>query len=374
MKILTIAVPTYNMERWLPAAIESCLWQSYQEIEVLIVNDGSTDASGEIADRYARLDSRVRHIRKPNGGHGSARQRGQDEAGGDFITWLDADDFLAPTFAEKMLQTAEKDHVDMVCGNAIVFSDKTFNTRRYFPHPAASGLAFSSSPDYWKSKVLWRWVFSLTFLRTGKDGGPFTHPDFRLGQDVCLMFEALPRVEAFSQCPDEVYFFRQDHKKTTSSLETKIDHQLAHFLSVKDILVPAGQIKPFVKYLNENYWRDIKAIAPRLASEPRWKERVMELGASLFAETDPVWFEASFLAPELKANEKLSGLASAFRSGDANAAHGIINNLARNAEPDVDKTTLFHTLRRRFKAFFHPTSRMTRRMLRELENRAASRM
>lgn len=98
------------------------------------------------------------------------------------------------------------------------------------------------------------------------------------------------------------------------------------------------------------------------------------LGTSLFAGTEPAWFEASFLAPELKANEKLSGLASAFRSRDADAVRGIIDGLARDAVPDVDKTSLFHTLRRRVKAFFHPASQMTRRMLRELENRAASRM
>ena len=77
MKTLTIAVPTYNMERWLPVTIESCLWQSHKSIEILIVNDGSTDASGEIADRYAKLDSRVRHIHKPNGGapEGAGRSR-----------------------------------------------------------------------------------------------------------------------------------------------------------------------------------------------------------------------------------------------------------------------------------------------------------
>lgn len=105
---------------------------------------------------------------------------------------------------------------------------------------------------------------------------------------------------------------------------------------------------------------------------PHWAG-TCELGTSLFAGTDPAWFEASFLAPELKANEKLSGLASAFRSGDADAVRGIIDGLASDAVPDVDKTSPFHTLRRQLKAFFHPTSRMTRHMLRELENRAASR-
>lgn len=373
MKTLTIAIPTYNMERWLPAAVESCLWQTHKDIEILIINDGSTDASGEIADHYAKVDSRVRHVRQPNGGLGSARQRGQDEATGDFITWLDADDFLAPTFAEKMLATAERDGVDMVCGNAIVFSDKTFNTRRYFPHPAASNLTFTTSPSYWKSKVVWRWIFSLAFLRTGQDGTPFSHPGYRLGQDVCFMFETLPRVKAFSQCSDEVYFFRQEHKKSYGSLETEINHQLAHFEAVKGILLPMGHIKPFVKYVNENYWRDIKAIAPRLPGEERWADRVLELGTALFRDTDPAWFEASFLAPELKANAELVPLASAFRAGDTATARKFIDGLARNAEPDVDKTSAFHTLRRRIKAFFHPVSRMTRSRLHDLERRAASR-
>lgn len=373
MKTLTIAIPTYNMERWLPAAVESCLWQTHKDIEILIINDGSTDASGEIADHYAKVDSRVRHVRQPNGGLGSARQRGQDEATGDFITWLDADDFLAPTFAEKMLATAERDGMDMVCGNAIVFSDKTFNTRRYFPHPAASNLTFTTSPSYWKSKVVWRWIFSLAFLRTGQDGAPFSHPGYRLGQDVCFMFETLPRVKAFSQCSDEVYFFRQEHKKSYGSLETEINHQLAHFEAVKGILLPMGHIKPFVKYVNENYWRDIKAIAPRLPGEERWADRVLELGTALFRDTDPTWFEASFLAPELKANAELVPLASAFRAGDTATARKFIDGLARNAEPDVDKTSAFHTLRRRIKAFFHPVSRMTRSRLHDLERRAASR-
>lgn len=64
MKTLTIATPTYNMERWLPAAIESCLWQSHNAVEILIINDGSTDASGEIADRYAKLrqQGRLHHM------------------------------------------------------------------------------------------------------------------------------------------------------------------------------------------------------------------------------------------------------------------------------------------------------------------------
>ena len=374
MSILSIAIPTYNMERWLPAAIESCLWQTHRDIEILVINDGSTDKSGEIADRYARLDSRVRHVRQFNQGLGKARQKGQDEAHGDFITWLDADDFLSPVFAERMLAQAEQDQVDMVCANAIVFSDRTCNTRRYFPHPAASRLSFDSSPEYWKSKVVWRWSFSLPFLRTGKNGGPFAHPSFRLGQDVCIMYDTLTRVDAFSQCADSLYFFRQEHKSAHASLETEIEHELAHFNAVKEILLPAGKVKPFVKYLNENYWRDIKNIAPRMTGpDSRWRERALQLGRELFQETSPEWFEGSFLAPELKPNRDLVPLASALRNGNMETAHAILERLSRRPSHAIDKGNAFHTIRRTVKAFFSPTSRRTRTFLRELRKRAERR-
>ncbi|MEG2004764.1 MAG: glycosyltransferase family 2 protein, partial [Bilophila sp.] len=318
MAVLSVVIPAYNMEQWLAPAIESCLYQTHRDVEVLVVNDGSTDKSGAIADRYAKLDSRVRHIYQTNAGSGAARQKGQDEATGDFITWLDADDFLAPHAAKVMLETAERDKVDLVCGNATVFSDKTFNTRHYFPHPAASRLNFADAPRYWKSKVLWRWIFSLPFLRTGKDGAPFTHASFKLGQDVCFMFEVLPRVEAFSQCRENVYFFRQEHKSAHSDIETCVEHELAHFIAVKQLLLghKTPQIKPLIKYLNENYWRDVKAFAPRLSPhvglyneknaipleqpENFWQTRALILGQELFDGLDPQWFSEEFLAPELK--------------------------------------------------------------------------
>ncbi|WP_462326522.1 glycosyltransferase family 2 protein, partial [Desulfobaculum sp.] len=129
---LSIVIPTYNMEKWLPVAVESCLAQTEPDIEVIIVNDGSSDASPQIADAYAASDDRVRVVHQENKGLGGARQAGQDAAQGEFITWLDADDFLHEKAAEDMLGVAYRDNVKMVCGNAVVFSDKTFNTRRYF--------------------------------------------------------------------------------------------------------------------------------------------------------------------------------------------------------------------------------------------------
>ncbi|MFW5489752.1 MAG: glycosyltransferase family 2 protein [Desulfovibrio sp.] len=369
---LSIIVPSYNMQPWLPAALESCLWQTRKDIEVIVVNDGSTDRTGEIADAYARADSRVKAIHQANQGSGKARQTGQDAANGEFLFWLDADDFLDADMARVMLETAERDKVDMVCGNAVVFSTTTFNTRRYFHHPAISRTTFAN-PRYWKSKVAWRWILRRSFV----EERAYAHPPYKLGQDVCFMFEMLAHVDSFSQCPDFVYYFRQDHKSAAATLETEIDHQIAHFLEAKRILLGAGQIKPLIKYLNENYFRDIKVITPKLSGpEDPWFIRCRELSLQIFKGLDPAWFEADFLAPELSVNEDFLPMAHDLIAQDAEA---VTNHMAAWHERglkkhSVDKDSGFHTLRRRIKALFNPMSRGARCRLRELEKRAAQRM
>ena len=387
MSVLSVVIPTYNMEQWLPVAIESCLAQTACDIEIIVLNDGSTDRSGDIAERYAREEGRVRHLFQSNAGLGAARQAGQRAAGGDFITWLDADDALAPEAARVMLDVAVRDNVPLVCGNATVFSDKTFNTRRYFPHAAASHLNFAGAPAYWKSKVVWRWIFSLPFLQTGRDGAPFPHPHFKLGQDVCFMYDVLTRAEAFSQCAANVYFFRQEHKSISSSPEVWVEHELAQFAAAREILLAPRHegrfIKPLIKYLNENYWRDIKRAAPMLLTPdgaPRstaaacLAQRVEELGLALFSGLDPAWFSQDFLAPELRAEPGLLPFAQAFMAGDRATARRIFAELARLSPRDIDKTRLFHTARRRFKALCSPRSREARRVIRYLEARARQRL
>lgn len=387
MPVLSVVIPTYDMEQWLPVAIESCLEQTHRDIEIIVLNDGSTDRSGDLAERYAREERRVRHLVQSNAGLGAARQAGQEAAGGDFITWLDADDALAPDAARTMLEAAARDGVPLVCGNATAFSDRTFNSRGYFPHPAASRLTFAAAPAYWKSKVVWRWIFSLPFLRTGRDGGSFPHPRFKFGQDVCFMYDVLTRADAFSQCADVVYFFRQEHKSASLSPEVLVEHELAQFAAAREILLaPRHQgrfIKPLIKYLNENYWRDIRKAAlilltpdgdPRSADAARLARRVEEIGRELFSGLDPAWFSPHFLAPELKAEPGLLPLAQAFMTGDCATARRIFTGLARMQARDKNASSPFHTARHRLKALFSPRAREARRLVRRLEDRAGQRL
>lgn len=97
---ISVIVPVYNTEKYLRRCIDSILAQTYTDFELLLIDDGSTDASGVICDEYAKQDSRVRVFHKPNGGVSSARNLGLDNACGEWITFCDADDYVYPEWLQ----------------------------------------------------------------------------------------------------------------------------------------------------------------------------------------------------------------------------------------------------------------------------------
>ena len=114
-KKISIIVPVYNMEKYLERCVDSILCQTYTNLEIILVNDGSSDSSPSICDKYAEADSRVRVIHKTNGGLSSARNAGLDVASGEYIGFVDSDDCISPEMYEVLLNII-KDHRVMVSG------------------------------------------------------------------------------------------------------------------------------------------------------------------------------------------------------------------------------------------------------------------
>lgn len=373
MPKLSIVIPAYNMGYWLPVALESCLWQTHKDIEVLIINDGSTDNTPEIAEHYTSLTNCIKYYSQSNKGSGEARQKGQTLATGDFILWLDADNFLAPTAVEQMLKTAIQDDVPLVCGNAITFSDKTLTTRAYFPYDEKHRLTFSQSPQYWESKAIGRWIFSLPFLNEGKNGRPFIHPNFKLSLgETCFMFDVLTSKATFSQCIDEVVFFRQEHKIFIPSPELLVEQKLAHYLEVKHILLEANAIKPFINYLNENYWNDLHITMPHMDTQNiRWLNRIIEISFEVFSGLQLDWFSENFLYPELRVQPCLLPFAEACITQDKKKTKRLLLPLA--VPNFTNNEGIFQTFRNEIKSLFYNRSRRTRSYIQTLEKLVASR-
>ena len=123
---VSIVLPVYNVEKYLHKSLQSILSQSFQDIEVIAVNDGSTDSSGEILSEYAQKDSRLHVIKQANAGLGAARNRGMKEATGTYLFFVDSDDYISKSAVQRLYQIAVEGDFDLVCFNLVVV-DEDYN-------------------------------------------------------------------------------------------------------------------------------------------------------------------------------------------------------------------------------------------------------
>ena len=113
--LLSIVTPVYNVESFLDRSVQSILSQSYRDIELILIDDGSTDGSSSLCDELAKKDSRVKVIHKENGGVSTARNVGLEIASGEYLTFVDPDDFLAPdTYLANMEYLISHKDVDIL--------------------------------------------------------------------------------------------------------------------------------------------------------------------------------------------------------------------------------------------------------------------
>lgn len=132
--LVSIIVPVYNAEKYLEYTVQSILRQTYPHFELLLVNDGSTDGSAALCDGYAAQDSRVRAIHKANDGVSATRNRGLEEAKGDFIVFVDSDDLIQKRMLEKMVAAITNYRTDLVISGFDRFWPNWKNNFRISPY------------------------------------------------------------------------------------------------------------------------------------------------------------------------------------------------------------------------------------------------
>ena len=120
---ISVIVPIYNVEKYLAKCIDSIINQTLTNIEIILVNDGSTDNSRKIIDKYDKKDSRIKVIHKKNGGQGSARNAGLDIAKGEYIGFVDSDDWIDSNMYENLYNAAISNNADIVVCNRKVFDE-----------------------------------------------------------------------------------------------------------------------------------------------------------------------------------------------------------------------------------------------------------
>lgn len=121
MAEVSIIVPVYQVEKYIRQCVDSILAQTFTDFELILVDDGSKDQSGKICDEYARMDTRVKVIHKENGGAADTRNRGVNQAVGNYVMFVDSDDYLAPTMLECLYRNILNENADITACNYLYF-------------------------------------------------------------------------------------------------------------------------------------------------------------------------------------------------------------------------------------------------------------
>lgn len=223
--MVSIIVPVYNSEKTLERCIESLIHQTYSDIEILLVIDGSTDSSVDIAKVYEKKDSRVKAILKENEGVSKARNTGLELAKGEYIQFVDSDDYIAPHMCETLMKNVDNTQVSMVlCGYHHLFLERDIikspkdgiyllkkNTETFLQLYEAGFL-----------NMPWNKLFKREAIIKGFD------TSLSLGEDLLFNLNYLKQVDQIVVINDSLYYYIQKNgQDTLSSRKRKDKYQIA---------------------------------------------------------------------------------------------------------------------------------------------------
>ena len=213
--MVSVVIPVYNSERFLDKSIGSVINQTYHNLDIVLVNDGSTDGSVEICDLYAKRDYRVRLINKKNGGVSSARNMGLEFANGQYVTFVDSDDFLELDAIEQLMLGAKRDDhgSDIYVGGVYDYHSAGY-TFDYQPNslPIESRFTYDSVDDgIYQIMTSINSPFAKLYKREFIESKKLVfNESIRIAEDALFVFQAAIQAKAIYKIDRPVYYYRND--------------------------------------------------------------------------------------------------------------------------------------------------------------------
>lgn len=217
---ISIIVPVYKVEPYIKRCVDSILAQSYKNIEVILVDDGSPDKSGTICDEYAALDSRVKVIHQKNMGLSEARNNGIREATGDYLCFIDSDDFVHCDYCRGLLSLSKEYNAPMaVCGyeftlgDSVIINQENYDVTVRDRKEAIHHLINNENTNYVWGRIYKRELF---------DGLQFERG--RLCEDIAIMYKLVNRCDIVVYTDAPYYGYYDNSRSITSTISSKLEY------------------------------------------------------------------------------------------------------------------------------------------------------
>lgn len=235
MSVISIIVPVYNVEQYLPACLDSLLAQTYNDIEIICVNDGSMDRSAEIIVQYMQKDSRVRVVEQSNMGVAEARNTGLSEAASPYIMFCDPDDGFKPEMCEKMLAAIQERDADLAaCETQVVYlvdeklkeSDEYYFTLKFYSSVMDSSKLFNNI-----DVCLWNKIFKKSLI----DKYEIRFPTGRIYEDVSFIWKCLAVSRICAIVKEKLYLYTRRNGSIMNNTFKNNKRVLDHLLVLDDV-------------------------------------------------------------------------------------------------------------------------------------------
>lgn len=252
--LVSVIIPVYGVERYLDECVSSVVNQTYRNLEVILVDDGSPDNCPAMCDEWARRDGRVRVLHRQNGGLSAARNSGLGVARGKYVLFVDSDDLIAPVLVDEAVERLQQDKSEICLYRHVLFDETPKSTWDYkeasqFPESGAydseTALAFLFSQrihNYAQMRVASRALYE----RIG-----FVFPEGRTMEDMATTATAIGEAERVSVVNEPLYYYRQRSDSIVASWSHKMS--VNTHLALADVLGYVHRSHPDVLVAAENY-------------------------------------------------------------------------------------------------------------------------
>lgn len=222
--MISIIVPIYNGEKYIERCIESILCQSFADWELILINDGSSDGSEALCRKYADKYKRIKIISKENEGVSVARNIGIEKAEGEFVAFVDVDDYIAVNYLERLYDIQQKYSADCVFASMVCVDQNGHICNSFYNHPKEYQEKRFTLNDFlfdnwYSTPCVWGGIFSINIIR---ENCLYFSSKYRSGEDMLFKLQYMLKSRRAVAFTDELYFYFQNPESVVHTINISV--------------------------------------------------------------------------------------------------------------------------------------------------------